>query len=360
MSIKNRIEKLVRADILELSPYGVADPGDLIKLDAMENPYPWPTEIKQQWLSMLEAVEINRYPDPVARQLITPLHNAMDIPKEQSILLGNGSDEIIQMILIALAKPGAKALVPAPTFVMYEMIARFTGMTCVTIDLDAGNFSLDMPAMKKAIDQNDPAVIFLSYPNNPTGNLFARADIESILNMANGLVVIDEAYHAFANRTMMGALDEYENLVVLRTVSKLGLAGLRLGLLAGNEAWCREFDKVRLPYNINSLTQASARFILKKGDFLAKQTEEIKNQRTLLENRLSKLEGVKVWPSQANFLLFKAGSKSGEMIQKELKQAGILIKSMDKIHPMLKDCLRVTIGTPAENDTFITALGKIV
>lgn len=360
MSIQQRIQKLIRPEILELKAYGVADPGDLIKLDAMENPYPWPPEIKKQWLTMLESVDVNRYPDPAARQLMAPLHAAMGIPREQAILLGNGSDEIIQMILFALAKPGARVLVPAPTFVMYDMIARFADMECISVPVKADDFSLDMPAMQAAIEQHDPAVVFLAYPNNPTGNLFSRSDIEDILKISNGLVVIDEAYHAFASRTMMGAIDEFDNLMVMRTVSKLGLAGLRLGLLAGNKAWCREFDKVRLPYNINSLTQASAEFILKEGDFLARQTEEIKNQRELLFGRMQELGDVKVWPSQANFLLFKAVNKSAETVQDELKQAGILIKSMSKAHPILKDCLRVTVGTPAENTAFFEALARIL
>jgi len=360
MSIKEKINKLIRPEILELKAYGVVDPGDLIKLDAMENPYPWPAAIKKQWLTMLESVEINRYPDPAARQLLVPLHTAMGIPKEQAVLLGNGSDEIIQMILFAMAKPGAKVLVPAPTFVMYDMIARFANMECISVALNADDFSLDMEAMKAAIAKHDPAVIFLAYPNNPTGNLFSRTDVEEILKTTNGLVVVDEAYHAFASRTMMGALDEHDNLVVMRTVSKLGLAGLRLGLLAGNAAWCQEFDKVRLPYNINSLTQASAEFILKEGEFLAQQTEEIKRQRQVLYEQLIALSGVKVWPSQANFILFRVNGKPAESIQNELKQAGILIKSMSQAHPLLKDCLRVTIGTPDENAAFIVALARII
>jgi histidinol-phosphate aminotransferase len=360
MSIQKRIQSLIRPEILELKAYGVADPGDLIKLDAMENPYPWPAEIKKQWLTMLESVDVNRYPDPAARQLMGPLHAAMGIPREQAILLGNGSDEIIQMILFAMARPGAKVLVPAPTFVMYDMIARFADMECISVPLHADDFSLDMQAMQTAIELHEPAVIFLAYPNNPTGNLFARADIEKLLKISKGLVVIDEAYHAFANRTMMGALDEYDNLMVMRTVSKLGLAGLRLGLLAGNNAWCQEFDKVRLPYNINSLTQASVMFILKEGEFLAQQTEEIKNQREILFARMSELEKLSVWPSQANFLLFRAVDESAESVQDELKQAGILIKSMSKAHPLLKDCLRVTVGTPTENTAFIEALTRII
>ena len=360
MSIQKRIKNLIRPEILALKAYGVADPGDLIKLDAMENPYPWPAAIKKDWLTMLESVDVNRYPDPAARQLKIPLRNAMAIPREQDILLGNGSDEIIQMILFAMAKSGARVLVPAPTFVMYDLISCFADMECIPVPLRADDFSLDMPAMTAAINQYDPAIIFLAYPNNPTGNLFDRSDIEEILNLSNGLVVVDEAYHAFANRTMMGALDEYENLVVMRTVSKLGLAGLRLGLLAGNEAWLQEFDKVRLPYNISSLTQASAEFILSKGEFLAEQTEEIKTQRQVLFEQMQTLAGLKVWPSQANFLLFRAESKSAESIQTKLKQAGILIKSMTRAHPLLKDCLRVTIGTPSENSAFIEALTRII
>ena len=238
--IQKRVVSLIRPEILELQAYGVADPGDLIKLDAMENPYPWPEELKRQWVDRLQQVAINRYPDPQARSLSPALRQAMGVPHDMQMMLGNGSDELIQIVLMAMAKPGAKVLAPTPTFVMYDMTARFVGMEFISVPLKENDFSLDMDAMLAAIEQHQPAVIFLAYPNNPTGNLFSTSAIESILNAAKGLVVMDEAYHAFAGRSFMARLAEHDNLVVMRTVSKLGLAGLRLGLLVGDMARSEE------------------------------------------------------------------------------------------------------------------------
>ncbi len=358
--IKARVESLVRPEILSLKAYGVADPGDLIKLDAMENPYEWPADIKQAWTDRLQSVSINRYPDATARRLRDRLRQAMGVPRDVEILLGNGSDELIQMILMALAKPGAKAMAPTPSFVMYEMTARFIGMEFIGVPLKAGDFSLDREAMLAAIREHQPAVIFLAYPNNPTGNLFSISDMEEIVRTASGLVVIDEAYHAFAGRTFMARVAEFDNIVVMRTVSKLGLAGLRLGLLAGDKVWLQEFDKVRLPYNINSLTQASAEFALENIEFLEQQTARICEARGHLAQNLAALENVETWPSFANFILFRVRDRSADEIHDGLRQRGVLIKNLDKADPVLCGCLRVTVGTEEENETFLKALTALV
>jgi histidinol-phosphate aminotransferase len=358
--LHKRIEQLVRPEIRALKPYGVADPGDLIKLDAMENPYPWPPEIKAEWLDRLLDVDINRYPDATARKLRPRLRTAMDVPEGQALLLGNGSDEIIQMILLALAAPGARVMAPTPTFVMYAMTARFVGMEFVGVPLRADDFSLDADAMLDAIATHDPAVIFLAYPNNPTGNLFDEAAVIRVVEAARGLVVMDEAYHAFSSRSFMQRLGEYDNLVVMRTVSKLGLAGLRLGLLAGDEAWLTEFDKVRLPYNINSLSQASAEFALDHIGFLQQQTEAIVLERRRLHAALESIEGIEVWPSEANFILFRPRGVTADAVFEGLKQAGILIRNLSHADPLLNGCLRVTVGTPDENRSFLSALKALL
>jgi histidinol-phosphate aminotransferase len=358
--VKSRVESLVRPEILALKAYGVADPGDLIKLDAMENPYEWPEELKRAWAERLQTVAINRYPDASARTLRARLRDAMGVPRDLELLLGNGSDELIQMILMALAKPGAKVLAPTPTFVMYDLTARFVGLEFVGVPLDQTDFSLDMSAMLAAINEHQPAAIFLAFPNNPTGNLFATTDIEAIVEAASGLVVIDEAYHAFAERTFMARVAEYENVVVMRTVSKLGLAGLRLGLLAGDKAWLQEFDKVRLPYNISSLTQASAEFALENIVFLDEQTARIRADRKSLASAMSSIPGIEVWPSYANFILFRVIDESADKVHEELRQRGILIKNLNKADPSLAGCLRVTVGTEAENAAFVHALQAIV
>jgi histidinol-phosphate aminotransferase len=359
VSIDDRVHRRVRAEIRSLHAYGVADARGLIKLDAMENPYTWPEEIRSAWLEHLRTVDVNRYPDPAASALQSRLREVMDVPRGQSVLLGNGSDELIQMILLALALPDAVVLAPTPTFVMYDMTARFAGMKFIGVPLRAGDFSLDLETTLDAIREHDPAVIFLAWPNNPTGNLFDRADVEAILAEASGLVVVDEAYHAFAGASFMDRLGDFENLVVMRTVSKLGLAGLRLGLLAGPAPWLNEFNKVRLPYNINVLTQATAEFVLGRRDWLEQQTAYIRSERTRVAQALASLPAVRQWPSAANFILFRVERRAAADIHSGLRDAGILIKNLDGSHPLLAGCLRVTIGTPQENDAFLAALKKL-
>lgn len=360
MAIEDDIKRLVRPEIRALKAYGVADPGDLVKLDAMENPYPWPDDIKLQWLQRLSKVEVNRYPDPVARGLRSGLRESMGIPRSVEFMLGNGSDELIQIVMMALALPGAKVLAPVPTFVMYDMTARFTGMEFIGVPLHEDDLTLDREAMLKAIDDHQPAVTFLAYPNNPTGALFSRDAMLDIIKATSGLVVVDEAYHAFAGRTFMGEIEEHDNVLVMRTVSKLGLAGLRLGLLAGPAAWLQEFNKVRLPYNINSLTQASAEFILANREFLEQQTGTIRAERTRVFDALSVMDGIHCWHSDANFILFRVTERSAGQVHEGLKRAGILIKNLDGSHPLLNGCLRVTIGLPEENDAFLKALADVL
>jgi len=362
-SVKFLVKLWVRDDIRELSAYHVPHPGNMIKLDAMENPYLWPESMKQQWLAQLTDIPMNRYPDPAAEKLTARLEQVMKVPEGMTSILGNGSDELIQIICMALSKPGSVVLAPEPTFVMYQMIARFTNMEYCGVPLDA-QFQLDMPAMIQAIENHQPAVIFLAYPNNPTGNLFSEQDVRRIIEMAPGLVVVDEAYHAFADSSFMPMLSEYDNLVVMRTVSKMGLAGLRLGILSGRSEWISEFDKVRLPYNINVLTQFSAEFALERDDILKQQTDQICRDREIMQESLNRFAGLKQYPSAANFILFKVDNISSETIFDALKQAGVLIKRFAGNSGLQEDplanCLRVTIGTADENQVFIDALGKIL
>lgn len=360
MKLSSWIEKLVRPEVQAMQAYGVADPGDLIKLDAMENPYPWPQSIKRDWLDRLAQIDINRYPDATSRALRQTLKKNMAVPDACEVLLGNGSDELIQMILMAVAKPGATVLAPMPTFVMYKFTAEMVGLNFVSVPLDRKTFDLDPTAMLAACREHKPAIIFIAYPNNPTANLFSREFIFDLIEQSGALVVVDEAYHAFSHKTFMGELNDYDNLLVMRTVSKLGLAGLRLGLLAGKPEWLREFDKIRLPYNINSLTQASAQFALENSSFLQEQTRDICEQRDSLFRSMSDLEEIEVWPSAANFLLFRPRDESADKVFQGLKQGGVLIKNMDKADPMLRGCLRVTVGTEEENRIFLSTLKTVL
>ena len=338
-----------------IQAYHVADPGNLIKLDAMENPYGWPEAMQQEWLTLLREVPLNRYPDPAARGLVPLLREAMDVPADMGLLLGNGSDEIIQMLALALGGEGRTILSAEPGFVMYRMIAAFSGLNYCGVPLRE-DFSLDTDTMLAAIAEHDPAVIYLAYPNNPTGNLFDEASMLAIIEAANGVVVVDEAYHAFAGKSFMGRLGEFENLLVMRTLSKLGLAGLRLGLLAGPSAWLEQIDKVRLPYNINVLTQASAAFALRHREVFDEQTRILREERAQLLQAMVSLPGVEPFPSAANFILFRVAPGKANQVFDTLRAHGILIKNMKASEGLLADCLRVTVGTPEENDAFLTAL----
>lgn len=354
-----KMQQWVRSEIRALTAYHVPNASGLIKLDAMENPYTWPQAMVENWLEVLRGVSLNRYPDPSAARLTDRLRSTFQLPKESSVLLGNGSDELIQMVLMAMAGSGRVVLAPEPTFSMYRIICASTGLTYAGVPLKE-DFSLDVEAICVAIDKHCPAVVFLAYPSNPTGNLFAADDICTVIEAAPGLVVVDEAYSAFCDTDFTDYLARYQNLLILRTVSKLGLAGLRLGFLVGASLWLQEIDKLRLPYNINVLTQASAGFALDHYDTLLDQAHHIRSDRDILYRDLQNLPGVIVFPSQANFILFRApAGRAGELFQ-GLKKLGVLIKNLHDSHPALHDCLRVTVGTPAENRAFLDALRSLL
>jgi histidinol-phosphate aminotransferase len=354
------VQHWVRPEIRALAAYHVQPASGLIKLDAMENPYTWPEALRAAWTELLRSTDVNRYPDPSARRLSERLVAAMDVPAGMRVLLGNGSDELIQMIALSLSGPSRCVLSVDPGFVMYRMIATFCGMPYVGVPLRADDFSLDLAAVLQAMHEHQPAVVFLAFPNNPTGNLFDAKAIEAIIRAAPGLVVIDEAYAPFTHASFMSRLGQFDNLVVMRTVSKMGLAGLRLGLLAGPAAWLDQIDKVRLPYNINVLTQASADFALSHKAVFDEQTELICAERERLAAALAKIDGVTVFPSQANFLLLRTRRGKATPWFRGLHERGVLIKNLDGAHPLLADCLRPTVGTAQENDALMGALQETV
>jgi len=359
MESNEKITRWVRPEVLALTAYHVPDPGNLIKLDAMENPWSWPEALRSDWLACLGEVALNRYPDPGARALQAAMREAMSVPEAAAVCLGNGSDELIQMIIQTVAAPGRVVMAPEPTFVMYRQLALVAGMNFAGVPL-RGDFSLDAAAMLEAIAARQPAVVFRAYPNNPTGNLFDAGVMRQILAEAPGLVVVDEAYAPFTDASFMSALGAYDNLLVLRTVSKMGLAGLRLGLLAGPSAWLEQIDKTRLPYNLGTLNQATGRFALQHKAVFDMQAGLIRQDRDDLFAGLESLPGLRVYPSEANFILFRVPAGRAPAIHAGLKQAGILIKNLHGSAPALADCLRVTVGTAGENRAFLQALSGLV
>lgn len=351
------IERIIRDDVRAMGAYHVPDSHGLVKLDAMENPYRLPDALRDQLAARLAEVALNRYPVPSSEALRARLKTVMAVPAGMDVLLGNGSDEIISMLALAVAKPGAKVLAPVPGFVMYAMSAQFAGLEFVGVPLKA-DFTLDRAAMLAAMAEHQPAIVYLAYPNNPTGNLFDAADMEAIVRAAQGevcqsLVVVDEAYQPFAQDTWMPRLAGFGNLLVMRTVSKLGLAGIRLGYLAGAPEWLSQIDKVRPPYNVNVLTEATALFVLEHVDVLDQQAAQLRAERATVASALAALPGVTVYPSAANFLLVRVAD-SARMFEGVLARK-VLIKNVGKMHPLLANCLRVTVSTPEENAQFLAA-----
>ena len=379
-SIESLIKQTIRADVLAQHAYAVPDAGGMLKLEAMENPYTLPPELRAALGQHLAQVNLNRYPVPSYRHLKAAICREFGVPEGFDVVLGNGSDELITMLVQACARHGgagdtakpATVLAPLPTFVMYALSAQLAGMQFAGVDLRevAGNngdngggnndghsggpdFMLDMPAMLAAIEQHQPSLIFLSYPNNPTGTLFSAADIEQIIKAAPGIVVVDEAYQPFAGASFMPRLPEFANLVVMRTVSKLGLAGIRLGYMSAHPALLAQLDKVRPPYNINVLTEATAEFLLGHGDVFAQQAASLCAARSDLAHGLQQL-GLQVFPSKANFLLVRM--LDGEQVFQNLLKHKVLVKNVGKMHTLLRNCLRITVSTPAENQLLLQAL----
>ncbi len=340
-----------------LTAYEVPDSSGMVKLDAMENPYPLPAAASAEIAKATSNIALNRYPDPSAPELKRTLKAAMGVPEGMDILLGSGSDEIIQIIALALAKPDAVMMSIEPSFAMYQRIALAARMRYVAVPLER-DFSLDPDRLLRAVAEHQPAVLFLAFPNNPTGNLFDRAAVLQVMEANPGLIVLDEAYHPFAQATFMDELDCRPNLLVMRTFSKLGLAGLRLGLVAGHGEWLSQLEKLRLPYNVSTFTQVAAQIALRDCQALTEQARTIRADRDALLRELRLDSRVEVFDSHANFILCRV--PRADDVFSALKAGGILIKNFNRSHPMLQNCLRVTIGSADDNRRFLAALQAIL
>jgi histidinol-phosphate aminotransferase len=347
----------IRDDIRALHAYPVASADGLVKLDMMENPYALPAELARRLGERLAGVALNRYPPGNPAPLCRRLGVYAGLPEGSALLLGNGSDELIHLVILACARPDAVILSPWPSFSMYRFSAQLDRCRFVEVPLRP-DFALDLPALLEALRVHRPAVVFLSYPNNPTGNLFERAAIERVLDAAPGLVVIDEAYLPFAGATWMADLPQRPRLLVLRTLSKLGLAGLRLGYLCGAPALIEQFDKVRPPFNVSAFTLAAVDFLLDHVALLDEQAARLRADRDRLAADLRAFPGVTVFASDANFLLLRL--PDAPRVFAGLLQEGILVKDVSAAHPLLANCLRVTVGTAQENALFLHALRAVL
>jgi histidinol-phosphate aminotransferase len=350
------IRKWVRKDIRRQQAYAADAVDCRIKLDANENPFSLSPDLQEELLERMREVRLNRYPDagaPLIRKRFAQYYGV----GEDTLMVGNGSDELIQILCAAMARRGAGLLIPVPTFAMYRIAALNYGYRLAEVPLDA-DFDLDTTAMDGAISEKMPALTFLSYPNNPTGNCFSADRIEAVLDRSKGIVVVDEAYFNFSGQTFLPLIDRYENLVILRTLSKVGFAAMRIGFLIGPPGLVRELDKVRLPYNLNALSQVAAGFFLDHEAVFMAQIDGIIGERKNLREKLRSIEGVQACRSDANFIFFSCTFEADEVSRKILNR-GILVKPF-KYPRGGRSYIRVTVGTREENEAFIEALRGVV
>jgi histidinol-phosphate aminotransferase len=344
------IKKLTKPNILSLQAYHAEEIPCRVKLDANESPYglsPKLSVLKRQ--KVFEG--LNRYPDPEAKSLKKFIAREFKV-KPENILLGNGSDELIFYLITTFGGP---VLYPVPTFSMYSIISQALGEENVEILLDK-EFDIDSERFLKTIKKKKPKLIFLSSPNNPTGNSFSSQKILKIIKAAPSLVVVDEAYQAFSSKkSFVPLLKKYKNLVILKTLSKIGLAGLRIGFMIARPDIIKEVNKVRLPFNLNALSQKIAVEALKQKKLTQSYINSIISERERLFKEMGKMKNIKPYLSDANFILFKV--KHADKIYKNLLKKGILVKNMKGI---INGCLRVTVGTPAENATFLKILKQLL
>ena len=354
--LAERIARTIRQDVKSMHAYAIQPSAGLVKLDAMENPFRLPLELQRELGERLGRVAINRYPVQSTADVVAALSRHAGLPAGCKLMLGNGSDELIDMLSVACDVPGAVVLAPLPGFVMYQMSAQLRGLRFVGVPLTA-EFELDEAAMLAAIEAHRPALTYIAYPNNPTANLFDDAIVERIVaavGLQQGLVVFDEAYQPFSSRSWMQRMAAHEHVLVMRTLSKFGLAGVRLGYLCGAAALIDEVDKVRPPYNVSVLNAEATLFALEHADEYARQAAQLRTERERLQAALRVLPGVRPYPSEANMILVRV--PDSQRAFDGLKARGVLVKHIAGLHPLLRNCLRLTVGTPDENELMIRAL----
>ncbi|WP_353399298.1 histidinol-phosphate transaminase [Hydrogenophaga sp. 5NK40-0174] len=343
-----------------MQAYVVQSAAGMVKLDAMENPFPLPERLRAELGKRLGEVEVNRYPGSRVADLKAMLASSLDLNDSQAIVLGNGSDELISLLVLACSRTGASILAPVPGFVMYELSARLMGLAFHGVPLTA-DFELDVPAMSVAIAEHQPAVTFLAYPNNPTANLWGEDAVRTVVRAVGaygGIVVIDEAYQPFASKSWLSQIrtnpGDNRHVLLMRTMSKQGLAGARLGYMLGDAELIAQIDKVRPPYNVSSLNAECGLFALEHAQALADQAATVREERDRLLAALAAISGVKPFPSEANMVLVRVPDAAKTFA--ELKQRGILVKNVSTMHSLLGNCLRLTVGTPQENAILVDAL----
>jgi histidinol-phosphate aminotransferase len=350
------IQTRIRQDVQSMNAYPVQDASGLVKLDAMENPHRLPAALQAHLGQRLGALALNRYPDSRVNDLRHALAEYAQMPEGFEIMLGNGSDELISLLALACHVPDAAILSPLPGFVMYAMSAQLQGLKFIGVPLTA-DFELDEVAMLAAVARHKPALTYLAYPNNPTANLWDDTVIEKVIEAVGaqgGLVVMDEAYQPFASKSYIDRIARHGHVLLMRTMSKFGLAGVRLGYMMGPKALIAEIDKVRPPYNISVLNYECALFALEHREVFNAQAQDLKAQRAMLLDALGGIKGIKAWKSDANMVLIRVVDATRTF--EGMKAKGVLVKNVSKMHPLLANCLRLTVGTADENLQMLAAL----
>ena len=352
-TLSQRMSRYLRADVQGMHGYAVQPSAGLVKVDTMENPFRLPPALRRELGERLAEVALNRYPAERGDVLRAELARHARMPEGCDIMLGNGSDELISLLTLAADVPGNAVMAPLPGFVMYEMSAKLQGLKFVGVPLTP-DFELDGPAMLAAIREHQPALLYIAYPNNPTANLWDDDVVDAIIEAAPGLVVIDEAYQPFAARDSLERLRRHEHVLLMRTMSKFGLAGVRIGYMMGRRRLIAEIDKLRPPFNVSVLNCEAALFALEHVDEYARQAATIRAEREKLFAEIARLPGVRAFPSEANMILARV--PDAKRVFEGMRARGVLVKNVSGLHPLLADCIRITIGTPEENPQTLAAL----
>ncbi len=362
-NIDQFIKKTIRFDIQKQDTYPMSFDGDFIKLDAMESPYELPNHVMAEIANSIKKISLNRYPVSSGKpieELKSAIRESFEIPDEAEMIFGNGSDELISLIIQSCCSPGDFIISPWPSFIYFEIAAKIHHTVLVKVSLQQ-DLQIDLLAMLKAIREFKPKVIFLALPNNPTGGLWSRDTVIEILNQAPGLVVLDEAYQAFTKQTWMQDIMQFDNVLILRTLSKIGFAGLRFGYLTGPAQWLEQINKVRPPYNMSTLTQTVLSTVLNHRSFINVHISAILNARNWLISSLRRLSGLYIFPTYGNFVLVRFSQEiNADEIYIFLRKKNILVRNFSKYHPLLDNCLRISVGTSEDNALFIKVLEEIM
>ena len=346
-----------RDDLRALEGYHSPQLDVPVRLNTNESPYAPPKEFVDAWLDALRDTPLNRYPDRDARELRAALADQLHQPVER-LFCANGSNEVLQTVLLTFGGNGRTAAVFEPTYALHSHIARITG-TAVVVGERTADFTVDAGAARALLAEHRPALVFLCSPNNPTGTVEPAATIEELLDATGGLVVVDEAYGEFAEHSAIEVVADDRPLIVARTYSKVwSMAALRLGFCVAPPWVVEELEKVVLPYHLAVPTQLAGVLALRYGREMDERVALLVRERERLHAELDKVEGVTVYPSGANFLLLRVHD-DGHALWQRLVDRGVLVRDFSS-WPRLAGCLRVTVGTPEENDAFLAALREAV